>query len=88
MRFDEKGKMLNPSFLDYKIASPEDLPDVKAILVDTYEPTGPYGAKAVAEVPINPPAPAVVNAIANAIGVRFREIPVTPERVLRALGKI
>ena len=88
MRFDEKGKMLNPHFLDYKIASPEDLPDVKAILVDTYEPTGPYGAKAVAEVPINPPAPAVVNAIANAIGVRFREIPVTPERVLRALGKI
>jgi len=88
MLFDDSGKMRNAHFLDYKIASPEDLPDVKAILVDTYEPTGPYGAKAVAEVPINPPAPAVVNAIANAIGVRFREIPVTAERVLRALGKI
>ncbi len=88
MLFDDKGRMRNASFLDYKIPSPEDLPNVKAILVDTYEPTGPYGAKAVAEVPINPPAPAIANAVFNAIGVRIRTIPLTPEVILRALGKI
>ncbi len=87
MLFDAKGRMLNPSFLDYKIPSPEDIPDIKAILVDTYEPTGPYGAKAVAEVPINPPAPAIANAVFNAIGVRIPTIPITAERVLKALGK-
>jgi putative selenate reductase molybdopterin-binding subunit len=88
MLFDEMGRMRNPSFLDYKIPSPEDLPDVKALLVDTYEPTGPYGAKAVAEVPINPPAPAIANAVFNAIGVRIRSIPLTPEVILKALGKL
>ncbi len=88
MLFDAKGRMLNPSFLDYKIPSPEDIPDIKAILVDTYEPTGPYGAKAVAEVPINPPAPAIANAVFNAIGVRIPTIPITAERVLRAMGKM
>jgi putative selenate reductase molybdopterin-binding subunit len=55
------------------------------ILVPTHEPTGPFGAKAIAEIPINGPAPAVANAVAHAVGTRIRELPLTPERVLRAL---
>jgi putative selenate reductase molybdopterin-binding subunit len=63
------------------------MPEIKSILVRTYEPTGPFGAKAVAEIPINGPAPAIANAIANAVGVRLRELPFTPEKVWRALNR-
>ena len=85
MPFDENGRMLFRSFRDYPIASAADMPEVKVILVPTHEPTGPYGAKAVAEIPINGPAPAIANAVFDAVGVRIREIPLTPERVLQAL---
>lgn len=85
MPFDETGRMLFRSFRDYPIASAADMPEVKVILIPTHEPTGPYGAKAVAEIPINGPAPAIANAVFDAVGVRIREIPLTPERVLQAL---
>ena len=55
------------------------------ILIQTYEPTGPFGAKAVAEIPMDGMAPAIASAIFDATGVRIREIPFTPERVWRAL---
>jgi CO/xanthine dehydrogenase Mo-binding subunit len=55
------------------------------ILVPTHEPTGPFGAKAIAEIPINGPAPAIANAVARATGARLRELPLTPDRVLAAL---
>ena len=64
------------------------MPAMTTIVVQSYEPTGPYGAKSVAEVPTNGPAPAVANAVLHALGVRIAELPITPERVLRALGKI
>jgi putative selenate reductase molybdopterin-binding subunit len=53
--------------------------------VPTHEPTGPFGAKAIAEIPINGPAPAIANAVFHATGARVRELPLTPERVLAAL---
>jgi putative selenate reductase molybdopterin-binding subunit len=64
---------------------PQDMPKLTTILVPTEEPLGPYGAKSIAEVPINGVAPAVANAIYNAVGVRIRELPIRPERVLCAL---
>jgi len=83
--FDDKGRMLNPSFSDYKIFSAPDIPKITTILVPSYEPSGPYGAKTLGEVNINGPLPAISNAIYNAVGIRLRDTPFTPERVLRSL---
>jgi putative selenate reductase molybdopterin-binding subunit len=80
----EQGNLLNPNFRDYKILTSADMPELQTILIETHEPTGPYGAKSVAEVPINCPAPAIANAIADALGVRLTDLPMTPEKVLRA----
>ncbi|MCK9996800.1 MAG: molybdopterin-dependent oxidoreductase [Candidatus Krumholzibacteria bacterium] len=82
---DRTGRVLTPDFLDYKIASSLDVPEMVTILVPTDEPTGPYGAKAAGEVPIDGPAPAIVNAICDAVGVRMFRIPATAERVWRGL---
>jgi putative selenate reductase molybdopterin-binding subunit len=82
---DGRGCVLNPRFLDYKIPSAQDMPQMTTILVPTHEPSGPFGAKAAGEVPIDGPAPAIVNAIADAVGVRMYRIPATPERLWRAL---
>ena len=82
---DRSGKVLNPNFLDYKIASALDVPPLVTILVETDEPSGPHGAKAAGEVPIDGPAPAIVNAICDAVGVRNYRIPATPERVWRGI---
>jgi putative selenate reductase molybdopterin-binding subunit len=85
MPFDAAGRMQFRSFRDYTIAAATDVPEIVTILIPTHEPTGPFGAKAIAEIPINGPAPAIANAVAHATGVRIREIPLTPERVLAAL---
>lgn len=85
MVFDDKGRPLNLNFRDYNIFTAADMPELKSFLVETYEPTGPYGAKAIAEIPINGVAPAIANAVYNAIGIRFRELPITPEKVLKAI---
>jgi CO/xanthine dehydrogenase Mo-binding subunit len=85
--FDEKGQMLNPSFDDYYLFTTADMPEMVTILVPTYEPTGPYGAKSVAEIGINGPMPAIANAIYDAVGIRLRNPPFTPEKILTALNK-
>jgi putative selenate reductase molybdopterin-binding subunit len=86
MLLDGQGRMINPSFLDYKILTSKDMPRLTTILVETEEPLGPYGAKSIGEVAVNTAAPAVLNAVFHATGVRFRKLPVRPEDVLRALG--
>ncbi|MFI5174620.1 MAG: xanthine dehydrogenase family protein molybdopterin-binding subunit [Terriglobia bacterium] len=88
MVFDEKGRPLNLSFRDYNIYTAVDMPELKSFLVETYEPTGPYGAKAIAEIPINGVAPAIANAVYNAVGVRIRDLPITPEKVLKGLTSL
>jgi putative selenate reductase molybdopterin-binding subunit len=85
--FSPKGKMLNASFQHYKIMSMRDKPEIKTILVPSYEKTGPYGAKSVSEICINGPLPAIANAIYNAVGARLRESPFTAERVWKAIPK-
>jgi len=84
-RFDGSGRMSNPSFWDYKVLTAADAPEMSTILVDSEEPTGPFGAKSVAEVAINGPAPAIANAVFDAVGVRVRDLPITPEKVWRGI---
>ncbi|MCP4398640.1 MAG: molybdopterin-dependent oxidoreductase [bacterium] len=81
----ENGKLMNPNFADYKVFNAFDMPELETILVETYEPSGPYGAKSVGEVPINGPAPAIANALYDAIGVRIYDLPLTQEKVLKAI---
>ncbi len=85
MVYDEAGRMVNPTFGPYKIYRADETPELEAILVQTMEDSGPFGAKAIAEIPMDGVAPAVRNAIADATGVRINAIPFTPERVWRAL---
>jgi len=83
----DKGKILNPSFLDYEFPTALDMPDVKSVLIETDDPEGPFGAKECGEGATTPVAPAITNAIHNAIGIRVKEIPLTPEKILDALEK-
>ncbi|MGB5822624.1 MAG: molybdopterin cofactor-binding domain-containing protein [Proteocatella sp.] len=85
VQFNAKGKLLNDSFMSYKIPSRLDIRNVRIYLEPTYEPTGPFGAKSVGELVINTPCPALANAIANATGVRLRELPMTSEKIMMAL---
>jgi putative selenate reductase molybdopterin-binding subunit len=85
MVYDEAGRSLATRFGDYRIFQADEVPEVQAILVPTYEPSGPYGAKAVAEIPMDGVAPAIANAVQHAVGVRIRDLPITPEKVWIAL---
>lgn len=87
MRYDSKGTPQATRFDDYHIYRADEMPELDVIFVETYEPTGPYGAKAVAEIPKDGVAPALTSAIYDAIGVHIREIPYTPERVWRAIPR-
>lgn len=84
--FDDQGRSKTPDYARYKIPGPMDMPELEAILVDSYEPTGPMGAKSVSEIGINAPIPTIANAIHDATGVWMTETPFTPERVWRALN--
>jgi len=85
----ESGDLLNRGYLsDYKIPTSKDLPNLEDFIVffaDTYEPTGPFGAKGIGEGALNPVAGAVANAIQNALGIRFFELPITKDKILKAL---
>ena len=85
MVYDEKGALLTTNLSDYRIYSAPDMPEMETYIVETSDPFGPFGAKAIAEIPIDGMAPAVANAVADALGIRLRQIPLTPERVLRAI---
>ncbi|UCC51154.1 MAG: molybdopterin-dependent oxidoreductase [Anaerolineaceae bacterium] len=87
MAFDDQGQLLNPALGPYHIYRADEMPWMKAILVQTNEPTGPFGAKAIAEIPIDGVAPALANAVFHATGVRIRRIPFTPQRVHQALAQ-
>ncbi len=82
---DGAGRMINPSFGPYKIYRADEVPETVVFLVQTMEDSGPFGAKAVAEIPKDGVAPAVRNAILDATGVAINDLPFTPERVWRAL---
>ena len=85
MIYDEKGDSVVKSLGEYKIFSADEMPELQTIFVETFEPSHPFGLKAVAEIPLDGVAPAVANAVHDATGVWVNEIPMTPERVWRAL---
>jgi CO/xanthine dehydrogenase Mo-binding subunit len=79
------GKLQNAGFLDYRMPVASDLPMIDAIVVEVPNPRHPYGVRGVGETPIVPPMAAIANAIENATGIRFTELPMSPPRVLKAL---
>jgi 4-hydroxybenzoyl-CoA reductase subunit alpha len=81
----ENGQFLNSNFIDYKIPSILDTPDMDVTIIESDDHEGPYGAKEAGEGPIHPVLPSIGNAIFDAIGVRMYELPITPDKVLRAL---
>lgn len=83
--FNRDGRMTNAAFGRYGMYSTADMPRMQTFLVPTHEANGPFGAKSVGEIGINGPAPAIANAIYDAAGVRLYDLPMTPERVFRAL---
>jgi 4-hydroxybenzoyl-CoA reductase subunit alpha len=88
MVMDINGQMLNPNFHDYRMPTAVDMPDIDSEIVESYDPTSSFGNKEVGEGPVGPVIPAILNAVYDAIGVRFTEVPLKPEKILRALGKI
>jgi putative selenate reductase molybdopterin-binding subunit len=85
MLYDEKGQSVIRALGDYKIFAADEMPELQTIFVETFEPSHPFGLKAVAEIPLDGVAPAVANAVHDATGVWMHEIPMTPERVWKAL---
>jgi len=85
MRYDQRGHAIERDFDRYHIFRADEMPELETIFVETFEPSHPFGVKAVAEIPMDGVAPAVGNAVLDALGVNVDEIPVTPEKVWRAI---
>jgi xanthine dehydrogenase YagR molybdenum-binding subunit len=81
------GIVMNPNLGDYKIAGPLEIPEIVPIMVDSFDIANNVGVKGLGEPPIVPTAAAIANAVSNAIGVRVRDLPITPARILALLGK-
>lgn len=82
----ENGKVLTKQLSDYKLPTTLDVPKITSVLIETNDPNGPFGAKGVGEAGLVPTAAAIANAIYDAVGVRIRELPITPDKILAALG--
>ena len=87
VQYDEKGHMMNSSFMQYKIPTRLDMGRLRVEFESSYEPTGPFGAKSIGEIVINTPSPAIAHAIANATGLWFKELPITSEKIAMGLLK-
>jgi CO/xanthine dehydrogenase Mo-binding subunit len=86
---EENGNVVTDTLSKYLIPTVQDIPvEVESIVLELADPLGPYGARGMAEMPYLPLAPAIMDALHDATGVWFHEFPLTPERVLRGLGKI
>ncbi|MGL5989933.1 xanthine dehydrogenase family protein molybdopterin-binding subunit [Cetobacterium sp.] len=88
IKYDKKGKVMTDSLMQYKIPSRLDCKNIRVEFSDSYEKTGPFGAKSIGEVVINTPAPAIIDAIYNATKVRIRSLPATSEKILTGIFSI
>ena len=88
MRFDNKGKLINANFSDYKIPTAMDIPDeVVPIIIEVAQPDGPYGARGMGEHTMIPAAPIIANAVEDALGIRIKSMPITAEKIALAVKK-
>ena len=83
--YDDNGAMLNSSFLDYRMPTTLDVPMIETVMIEVPNPKHPFGLRGVGEAPIIPPLSALAIAVSNAIGVRMRDLPLTPDVILTAL---
>ena len=88
MVFDDHGKMMNPTFRNYRISAFADIPRTEIFFADTYDAYGPLGAKSAGETPIIPVAPALGNALADATGIRFASLPFSADRIFAQLAEV
>lgn len=88
IQYNERGRMMNDSFLQYKLPTRLDIGNVMVEFEESYEPSGPFGAKSVGEIVINTPCPAIAHAVYHATGVWVRDLPITPEKILRGLEEL
>lgn len=88
IQYNERGRMMNDSFMQYKLPTRLDTGNVMVEFEESYEPSGPFGAKSVGEIVINTPCPAIAHAVYNATGVWVRDLPITPEKILRGLEEL
>ncbi|OGO79410.1 MAG: aldehyde oxidase [Clostridiales bacterium GWB2_37_7] len=88
VRYDKVGRMTTNSFMQYKIPTRKDIGNIRVTFEESFEPSGPFGAKSIGEVVINTPAPAIIEAVYNAVGVRLTDLPITPEKVFLAMQQI
>jgi len=85
--FSKNGEIVNPSFLDYKMPTALDIPEIIPFIIEKHHKQGPYGAKGIGEMTVVPTAAAIANAIYDAIGVRIKDLPITPEKILSEIKK-
>lgn len=88
VKYDDLGKMATNTFMQYKIPCRKDVGKVRIAFEESFEPTGPFGAKSIGEVVANTPPPAIAHAIYNAVGVRVNHLPITPEKVFLGMQKL
>ncbi len=82
----EQGRLVTASFINYAMPRAADLPEVRTVIVEGGDPKGPHGAKGVGELCITPPAPAIANALYDALGIRIADLPLTPDKIMNALA--
>ncbi|MNI52648.1 Xanthine dehydrogenase molybdenum-binding subunit [compost metagenome] len=87
VKYDPNGRLQSNSFMQYKIPTRKDIGNIIVDFEESYEPTGPFGAKSIGEIVINTPAPAIAAAVYNAVGVNVRHLPITPEKVFMGMNK-
>jgi nicotinate dehydrogenase medium molybdopterin subunit len=85
MLFDAAGRQINPDLTNYIVPTALDMPEIAVDIVESYDPTGPFGAKGVGEPSLVPTAAAILNAVHDAVGVRITSLPATAEKVLAAI---
>jgi CO/xanthine dehydrogenase Mo-binding subunit len=86
--YDDDGRLMNATLLDYRLPTARDLPMIDAVIVEVPYPKHPFGVRGVGEIPIVPPPAAIANAIYRATGARVRHLPMTPGTILEAMGVI